>query len=411
MSVQPDLFSAREPTVYGVRAINEIVRRLLDDAFGEVTVEGEISNARRQPGSGHWYFTLKEQDAQLAAVLFRGDAEALRFQPENGLAVRATGKLTIWVQGGRYQLQVRRLAPVGQGALELAFRQLCAKLQAEGLFDPGRKRPLPRFPRRVALVTSPAGAAVRDMLTTLAARWPLARVLVVPVAVQGDAAPGEIVQALRLVDRARAADVILLARGGGSLEDLWAFNDERVARAIAAAGLPVVTGIGHETDTTIADLVADRRAPTPTAAAAAVVPHRDEIHAALQQAAQRLPRALRRQLELPRQRLLALERSHGMRRIRGLVAENAQALDVRLERLERGARSNLERRAARLAQASAALQALSPARVLDRGYAYCTDGASGAVVQRAAATRPGRDLVVHWSDGAHRTRVLDANGM
>jgi exodeoxyribonuclease VII large subunit len=401
--VQADLFGDAggddAARVYSVREINEVVRAVLDDGFDAVTIEGEISNARLQ-SSGHWYFTLKDDMAQLPVVLFRADAAPLRFQPENGLAVRATGRLSLYVPQGKFQLVARRLVPVGQGALELAFRQLRDRLQAEGLFDAARKRPLPRYPRRIALVTSPSGAAVRDVLTTLAARWPLAEAFVVPVSVQGDAAPGEIIRALAFVNRLRAADVIIVARGGGSLEDLWAFNDEGVARAIRASRLPVVSGVGHETDFTIADFVSDRRAATPTAAAMLVVPHRDEVRGVLRTHDGRLARALRRRLELPRQRLEALLRSYGMRRMPGLVPEAMQSLDARLERLAPALERRLEQHAARWAAVVAQLQALGPRRVLERGYTYCVDATHGQVVGRAAAAHPGQSIVVHFADGS-----------
>jgi len=403
--VQTDLFAPREPHVYRVSDLNEAVRVLLDESFGEIHVEGEISNAKQQAGSGHWYFVLKEDGAEIQAVMFRSDAQALRFRPENGLQVRARGRLGLFVRRGTYQIQVRGLVPVGQGALELAFRQLREKLDGEGLFDPARKRGLPRLPRCIAVVTSPTGAAVRDVLATLAGRWPLARVVVVPAQVQGDAAPGEIVRALALVDRARIADVVLLVRGGGSLEDLWAFNDERVARAIASARTPVVTGVGHEVDVTIADLVADRRGATPTAAAALVVPSHDDARRWLQQVDVRAARALRRRLELPRQRLQALLASYGMRRLRFLVPEQRQALDGRCERLEKALRNGLVRAGERLVARSDRLIALGPQRVLERGYAFVVDAASGDVVARAAAARSGQDVHIVFADAARAARM------
>lgn len=404
MTVQPDLFARTEPRIYSVREINEVVRTLLADAFGDVVVEGEISNAK-QHSSGHWYFTLKDEAAQLAAVLFRADAAAVRFSIDNGLAVRATGRLSVYAAQGKFQIVVRGLVPVGQGALELAFRQLQAKLQAEGLFDASRKRPLPAFPHTVALVTSPSGAAVRDMLTTLRARWPVARVLIVPVAVQGEAAPGEIRQGIERLNALDAAQVIVVARGGGSLEDLWAFNDESVARAIAGSRIPVVSGVGHEVDFTIADFVADARAATPTAAAALVVPHQDEIRNALAQLDRRAGRALRRRCELPRQRLAACLASYGMRRLRLWVPELVQALDERMDRLERSSRRALEGERTRLGASWTHLLALGPQRVLERGYTYCRDELAGRVVGRAAETRPGQELVVQFADGARPMRV------
>ncbi|MFQ5599933.1 MAG: exodeoxyribonuclease VII large subunit, partial [Candidatus Krumholzibacteriia bacterium] len=360
---QPDLFEAQEPRVYSVSEITESVRRLLEETFRDVVVEGEISNARRH-SSGHCYFTLKDERAQLACVLFRSDALALRFDLENGLRVRATGRLNLYPPQGKFQLQVRALLPVGHGALELAFRQLKERLQKEGLFDAARKRALPRLPQRVALITSPTGAAVRDMITTLTSRWPLLHIRVVPVAVQGEAAAGEIVRALQFINRAGAADVIIVGRGGGSLEDLWAFNEEPVARAIAASRIPVVSAVGHEVDYTIADFVADARAATPTAAGSLIVPHRDEVAAFLREVQSRTARALSRRCDVERHRLDALLRSYGLRRPRLLIEEFEQSLDARRERLERALRAVVERRRTAWQAACGRLQALGPRSVL-----------------------------------------------
>ena len=410
---QSNLFDSqvqREPRVFTVTEINDAVRRLLEDSFGEVVVEGEISNLR-PPSSGHLYFTLKDEAAQLAAVMFRGDATGLRFQLENGLRVRVFGRLTVYGAAGKYQIVVRSVQPVGQGALELAFRQLKEKLQAEGLFDASRKRALPRYPRRVALVTSASGAAVRDLLTTLAARWPLARVQLVPVSVQGEAAPGEIVKAFELLNRLDVADVVIVGRGGGSLEDLQAFNDERVARAIAASRLPVVSAVGHEVDFTIADFVADVRAATPTAAAQLVVPHQTEVRTQIADCGARSALALRRVLETRRQKLEACLRSYGMRRPQLLLQEHAQTLDARFERLQRALAAGLERRRARLDAAAGRLRALSPRAILERGYLYCEDATTGLLVGRAENTRVGQDLRLHFADGVRPARVQpDAAG-
>ncbi|UCE02684.1 MAG: exodeoxyribonuclease VII large subunit [Candidatus Latescibacterota bacterium] len=406
--VQPDLFgSTPGARVYTVTQINDRVRRLLDSTFGDVCVEGEVSNARRH-ASGHWYFTLKDAQSQLAAVLFRGDARALAFDPENGLHVRATGRLDLYPPQGKFQLQVRRLQPVGHGALELAFRQLKEKLLREGLFDPARKRSLPRVPNRVALVTSATGAAVRDMITTLSERWPPITIRVVPVSVQGDAAPAEIVRALQFVNRVDAADVIVVGRGGGSLEDLWAFNDEGVARAIAASRIPVVSAVGHEVDTTIADYVADVRAPTPTAAAALVVPQREEVQAGLSEVLDRMARGLRRRCDVERHRLESRLGSYGFRRPRLLLQEHAQSLDTQRERMLRALRARIDEARTQLRASRAQLRSLSPRGVLKRGYVYCIDMESGAMVTRAQQTRSSQPLRLHFADGTAAARVEES---
>ncbi len=406
--VQPDLFAATPASpVYSVSEINERVKRLLEAAFGDVDVEGEISNIRRQ-ASGHWYFTLKDAQAQLQCVLFRSDATKLRFEPEHGLHVRARGRLGLYAPQGRYQLQVRTLHPVGHGALELAFRQLKDKLQREGLFEAQRKKPLPRLPRRVALVTSPTGAAVRDMVATIAMRWPLLHLRIVPVAVQGENAPGEIARALAFLDRNDVADVVILGRGGGSLEDLSAFNDERVARAIAASRLPIVSAVGHETDFTIADFVADARAATPTAAAALVVPDREEVRRGLAASLRRMAMALRKQSDIERHRLQRSLDSYGLRRPQLLIAQHLQSLDASQERLQRALATRLERLTATMNAARGRLSALSPRGVLERGYVYCIDPKSGDVVARAAGTHPRQRLHLHFADGMAPARIDSA---
>jgi len=408
--VQPDLFAATPASpVYSVSEINERVKRLLEDAFGDVDVEGEISNVRAQ-ASGHWYFTLKDAQSQLQCILFRSDAARLRFEPEQGLHVRVRGRLGLYAPQGRYQMQVRTLHPVGHGALELAFRQLKDKLQREGLFDARRKRSLPQLPRRVALVTSPTGAAVRDLVATLALRWPLLHIRIVPVAVQGESAPGEIVRALEFLGRNDVADVVILARGGGSLEDLWAFNEERVARAIAASRLPVVSAVGHETDFTIADFVADARAATPTAAAALVVPQREELRRGLTASLRRMALALRKRSDIERHRLQRSLESYGLRRPRLLIAQHLQSLDTWQERLQRALGVRLQRLATNLDAARGRLSALSPRGVLERGYVYCVDSQSGDVVTRAAATRPRQRLHLQFADGMAPARIEGAGG-
>ncbi|MDO8631193.1 MAG: exodeoxyribonuclease VII large subunit, partial [Phycisphaerales bacterium] len=264
-----------------VSQLTSLIKRAIQDSLpATVHVVGEISNFKRH-ASGHLYLTLKDAGSELACVMWRADAAKLKFSPEDGLEVIATGGVEVFERAGRYQLYIRRLEPRGVGALELAFRQLCAKLEKEGLFDPRRKKPLPRFPRRIVLVTSPTGAAVADMIRTIERRFPCVHVLVYPVRVQGDGAAAEIASAVRSVnsnaERLGGVDLMIVGRGGGSLEDLWAFNEEIVARAIFASSVPIISAVGHEVDVTIADLAADVRAATPTAAAEIAVPVLDEL--------------------------------------------------------------------------------------------------------------------------------------
>ena len=284
------------PPLLTVSELTRQIRSNLEQQFPSVRVEGEISNLRC-PSSGHQYLTLKDQDSQIRAVLFRSQANRLKFALQDGLEVFVLGRLTVYEPRGDYQLLVEVVEPKGVGELELAFRQLKAKLEAEGLFQESRKRPLPSFPERIGVVTSPVGAALHDLLTIMHRRWPLAQILLAPVAVQGAAASGQIAAAIQMLNQFRsqsqAVDVMIVGRGGGSLEDLWAFNEERVVRAIAASRIPVVSAIGHETDLTLSDFVADCRAPTPSAAAELVVPDRTIVKEQLVRYRSRLDRALK----------------------------------------------------------------------------------------------------------------------
>jgi exodeoxyribonuclease VII large subunit len=435
--------------IWPVRELVGQVRELIEQEYGDVWVEGEISNFRPAP-SGHVYFTLKDADAQLPIVLFRRQAMLLRFRPEDGLHVLVRGRVSIYEQRGQMQLVAETMEPVGAGSLQLAFEQLKERLKAEGLFDADRKRPLPAFPRTVGIVTSPTGAVIRDFLNIVARRHSGLNVLLVPVSVQGDQAPAEIESALAYLNDSGLVDIVVLARGGGSLEDLAAFNSERVARAIAASQLPVVSAIGHETDFTIADFAADLRAPTPSAAAELITEAQHKIaeHLAMQE--QRLTRAIRFQLLQARQRLsrsAAADRiearisSHLYRQAQRLDdlafrAESAlttqlrrrqnhvatltaavlrhdprQALAQARERLQAG-RNHLHRSLERslhahssaLSALDARLHSLSPLAVLDRGYALVLN-AEGGVVRSTAQLTPGDSLTTRLSDGAFLSRV------
>jgi len=386
-----------ESTVFSVSELNLLVREVLEGEFAEVAVEGETSNVRAH-ASGHVYFKLKDASAVLNAVCFRSDARLLDFDLADGQRVVARGRLTIYEAQGSYQLVARAIEPAGRGDLERAFRLLLAKLDQEGLFDEARKRPLPRYPRTVAVITSPTGAAVRDILATLARRFPCVEVLFVPVQVQGERAPFEIVRALDGLAE-HEVDVVILGRGGGSIEDLWAFNDEAVARAIHRSRAPVVSAVGHETDVTIADFVADRRAATPTMAAEIVVPDRHEVARRVMSCIERSGARAHSRLVLERRRVAELVRSYALGQVRGRVERSMQALDFMVERAQRAAgASSLARRAA-IENACARLSGLDPRDVLRRGDAVCHDE-SGAHVLRSAgqAIEAGR-MRVTFHDG------------
>jgi len=438
-------------TIYTVTELNGSVRLLLSGHFGTVWVEGEISNLA-QPTSGHLYFTLKDRDAQVRCALFRGSARFLTFRPANGMQVLARANVSLYEPRGEYQLTVDYLEEAGDGALRRAFDALKARLSAEGLFDAARKQPIPKPPRCLGVITSPTGAAVRDILTVLKRRFPALPVIVFPVKVQGEEAKHDIVRALALAGRSGLCDALILARGGGSLEDLWAFNEEIVARAIAACPLPVVSGVGHETDLTITDLVADLRSPTPSAAAEAVSPDaaewlarfarlegrlRQHWRVALGRQAQtldflsrrlrqahpekqmqrqaqrldelepRLRRAMRSALARPEARLQTVEAKlrghHPAQRVEWLRARQAELerrLAAALERL-------LEQRRQAVKATAAKLHTVSPLATLERGYAIAVRGRDGKILRDSAEIAVGEPVKIRLAQGALIGRVLE----
>jgi len=349
--------------VYSVSRLNREVRVLLERGLGILWVEGELSNLS-QPASGHWYFSLKDRDAQLRCAMYRVKNSLVGFTPRAGMQVLVRGRISLYEPRGEFQLIIEHLEEAGVGALRREFERLKSRLAAEGLFAPERKRALPRFPRRIGVITSPAGAALRDILKILARRYPPAGVLIYPSAVQGAAAVPTLVGALATASARAECDVLLLARGGGSLEDLWAFNDERVARAIHACVLPVVSGVGHEIDFTIADFVADARAPTPSAAAEMVVPDRHACLEALARTAQRMQAVMRRELRAVRARLDTVGRRLGREHPGVRLQQQMQRLDDLSQRLGGSTRGTLHREGQRLAELRARLQQHSPRHAL-----------------------------------------------
>ena len=382
-----------------VTALNQYVKGLLDRdrLLSQVLVRSEISNYKVYP-SGHHYFTLKDAESSVRCVLFRREAARLRFRPENGMKVIVSGRVSVFPRDGAYQLYCNQMVPDGVGELAFAFEQLKNKLHRAGLFDPARKKPLPAFPHTIALVTSPAGAAVRDMIRILGARWPMAKVLVVPVRVQGAEAPQEICQALDLVNAAQLADLIITGRGGGSMEDLWAFNDEGVAQAIFRSHIPVISAVGHEPDVTIADFVADRRASTPSNGAELAVPHQQDLRETLAHLSARLEGTMDRELRRRREAVDRLKASPFLQSpLRG-IQEKRLLLDYQQQRLVRGMEARLAARRQTMGRLAAALEAMSPFKVLSRGYSI-TQGQDGVVVSAIDQVKPGDTLSVRVSDG------------
>jgi exodeoxyribonuclease VII large subunit len=392
------MISAPGRRVYTVSALTAEVKAVLEDSFPAIWVEGEISNFKHHT-SGHMYFTLKDAQAQIRGVMFRGHNRLLRFQPTDGLAVLVCGAVTVYERRGEYQITAEFMEPRGVGALQLAFEQLKAKLEAEGLFRDSRKRPLPLLPRKIGIVTSPTGAVIRDMLTIIARRFPGLEVLIHPVAVQGAGAAGEIAAALGRLGSRADLDVLIVARGGGSLEDLWAFNEEIVARAVAASPIPVISAVGHESDVTIADFVADLRAPTPSAAAELVVAQRDELRQRVDELTARGLSALQRVMAVRRSRVEMLGRHLLLLSPVARLARQADRLQGLRRRLEAWWALFRTVRGGRLARAAATLESLSPLGILGRGYSICFALPSRRILKATTEVDTGSAVAVRLHQG------------
>jgi exodeoxyribonuclease VII large subunit len=388
----------------------EAAKRVVDHAFPPLWVEGEISNFKSYP-SGHWYFSLKDPAAQLRCVMWRSDARRVPATPEDGLKVFAQGELTVGPKRGELQLVVRRLLATTEGGFSaIALARARAALEKDGLLDPARKRPLPPFPRVVGVVTSPEGAVWHDIVAVVGRRWPAVELVLVGARVQGDGAVADLVRAVALANRLPALDVLIVGRGGGSKEDLWAFNDEAVARAVAASRVPTIAAVGHETDVTLTDLVADVRAPTPSAAAEKAVPDRADVARRLRTVSSGLSSAVSRRLELAGERV-----RHAATRLGGAadrrLAATADRLRRHAARMGVACESRRARREADVARLAAALDALSPLKVLERGYAVAREEAEGGrVLRRVADFPPGRRFRLRVSDGEVPARATERGG-
>jgi exodeoxyribonuclease VII large subunit len=390
-----------------VGEITRYLRELLDsdEILRDVWVSGEVSNPS-YPASGHLYFTLKDQNASLKCVMWKPQVMRLRFTLQPGMALEAHGSIGIYEQGGQYQLYVDSVRQVGEGALFQEFMRLKAKLEEEGLFEEARKRPIPTVPAVIGVVTSPSGAALQDILNTLRRRYPLLKVIISPAAVQGDAAPAEIVTALQRLYREPGIEVILLARGGGSLEDLWCFNDERVVRAVAESPIPIISGVGHETDFTLTDFAADLRAPTPTAAAELATPDRAELAVRVKQLTDELDSALSSRLAMESSRLAELRRALDRLSPQRTIQQSRQRLDDLTSRSLLAVQSMLLHTQARLSGTHKLLDSLNPEAVLQRGYAIVRDD-SGNIIKRTEQAIPQSHVSIRVSDGEFSARVAD----
>lgn len=392
-----------------VTELNNRVKALVEsDAFlNSVCVRGELSNYKIYP-SGHHYFTLKDAESSLRCVMFRSAASRLRFTPQSGMSVTAWGRVSVYPRDGAYQLYCDALMPEGAGDLQVAFEQLREKLEKEGLFDPAHKRPIPRYPRRIAVITSSAGAAVHDIIRVTGKRWPMAEIVLLPVRVQGAEAPAEIAGALRYASRYQVGDLVITGRGGGSMEDLWCFNDERVARAIYECSIPVISAVGHEPDVTIADYVADLRAATPSNGAELAVPDQQELRDVLSGAEARLSQAVRKKLSQERAALSDLSSRRVMRSPTGFIDQRRLELDGMRMRLSASGEAAVAVRKARYAALGAKLDALSPLKVLSRGYAIALSDGGGAL-HAAAETEIGARVTVLLEKGSLGCRVEEKN--
>lgn len=391
--------------VLSVTQVNEYIKKIFDSdaSLASVAIKGEISNYKVYP-SGHHYFTLKDDESAIKCVMFRGNAMRLRFRPENGMKIIAIGNISVYPRDGAYQLYCTTLTPDGIGDLHAAFEQLKRKLFEQGLFDPTHKKPIPRYPQKIGIVTSSAGAAIHDILRILKKRYPLAKVLLLPVRVQGIEAPGEIAAAIRYANRFALADVIIVGRGGGSIEDLWAFNDEIVARAIYDSEIPVISAVGHEPDVTISDFVADLRAATPSNAAEIVVPDQDALRQQLDSIMSAMSIAILRQLKTSRQRLDALAKSSVLQDPGRQIALRKENLEYICSRMISAQQNYISKRRNAFSALTAKLDAMSPLKVLTRGYALVQQE-DGTVIRSTKQLQTGSKVRLTFSDGSVSAKI------
>lgn len=389
-----------EQNIIAVSQVNEYIKFLLDrdELLTNICVRGELSNYKIYP-SGHHYFSLKDADGALRCVMFRSSAQRLRFRPENGMQVVACGRVTVFPRDGAYQLYCNSLTADGAGDLYVAFEQLKETLAKEGLFDPAHKKPIPQYPHTIAIITSPAGAAIMDMLRILGKRYPLSKIRLLPVRVQGAEAPAEIAGAIRYANRYQVADLIITGRGGGSMEDLWAFNDERVARAIYDSDIPVISAVGHEPDVTISDYVADLRAATPSNAAELAVPDQAELRKKLQMLQSSMLQSVQKNVKLGRQRLSGLAEKRVLQSPLNYLEDRRVLLDFLSTRLQAAQQKTLHEKKQQFIRLTAALDAMSPLKVLARGYGMVS-GPDGALLRRASDVQPGDTIRVSLSSGS-----------
>lgn len=400
---------AEKQRVLTVSQLNMYVRSLLESSvyLNDIVVTGEISNFTDHYRTGHMYLSLKDETGLIRAVMFRQYNSRLTFKPQNGMMVACRGKVSLYERDGQYQLYIMAMKPLGEGDLNVAYEQLKAKLEKEGLFDKALKKPIPRLPRRIAVITSPTGAAVQDILNILSRRYPVATVVMCPVTVQGDTAEPELIQAVKDVNAKKCADVIIIGRGGGSIEDLWAFNSEALARTIRASDIPVISAVGHETDFTICDYAADLRAPTPSGAAELATPDKTELLQFLQQNQLRCANALKRVYTQKKLMLQALLNKQCMANATFLVDQKAQTLDFLSHRLQNGFEKTVSQKQEQFVQAAAKLDSLSPLQILLRGYSIVQH--NGEIVRDAGVLQTGDRVQIRFATGQKDAVIADEN--
>ena len=388
-----------------VGELNRYVKMLMDNdaLLSAVSVQGEISNLKYH-SSGHLYFTLKDGDAEIAAVMFRSSAMNLKMIARDGMQVVAFGRVSIYEKSGKAQLYVSAMLDNGIGALQLEYERLKKQLESEGLFDSEKKRPLPKFPQCIGIITSPTGAAVRDMINVTGRRWPSAKILLYPALVQGEQAPASLCAGLDLLNAINACDVIIIGRGGGSIEDLWAFNDERVVRRVATSEIPIISAVGHETDFTLCDFAADLRAPTPSAAAELAVPDRDEIRIRLDELFGRVENSVSRNVNIKRERFLSVANKLELLSPSGRLAIEKKELAQKSDKLQQQMERILQKRREALSVASARLAAINPLAVLSRGYSYSQK--DGAVVSSVSQISVGDEIDIRFADGSASAKII-----
>ena len=398
----------RFPGAVSVTQLNEFIKNLIDNTaqLNHVYVKGEISNFKNHYGTGHFYFTLKDDGGLIRAVMFRSSASKLKFMPENGMRVVLHGRVSAFVRDGQYQLYADSMEPDGVGALYIAYEQLKKRLESEGLFDPARKKPLPKIPTRVGIITSATGAAVRDMIHVAGRRFPFAKLILYPSLVQGPGAAAQLIEGVQYFNRTASVDVIILGRGGGSIEDLWAFNDETLARTVAASRIPVISAVGHETDFTICDFVADRRAPTPSAAAEIALPETAELKRKINNIISREYAVLTQIIARRREHLTRLAQSRGLTSPRNVIDDKRMNVATLTERLALSQSNALMIRQAQLKAIAGKMEALNPLSVLSRGYS-AVYGEDGTIIKHTEQLNPGASVTFRLSDGEADAQIRE----